>query len=74
VEEERRLFYVGLTRAREKLVLTHTHTRFLLGQRLENPPSRFVSEIEAALLELRRREARSPQKRVAAEQLGLFGG
>jgi DNA helicase-2/ATP-dependent DNA helicase PcrA len=74
VEEERRLFYVGMTRAREKLVLTHANGRFLLGKRLENAPSRFVGEIEAALLAWRDREPRSAQKAHPIAQLGLFGG
>lgn len=77
VEEERRLFYVGMTRAREKLLLSHAHRRTLFGKRLEHPPARFVGEIEAALLALRQREAHTPEKhrdeRRSAEQLGLFG-
>ncbi|MFO7633885.1 MAG: UvrD-helicase domain-containing protein [Caldilinea sp.] len=73
IEEERRLFYVGMTRAREKLILSHARTRFLYGQYMENPPSRFVGEIETALLELRRPEQLPPSKTPAAEQLGLFG-
>ncbi len=71
VEEERRLFYVGMTRAREKLILTHARRRFLFGRAMENPRSRFVSEIEEALLDLQRREGRALRK-AQAEQLGLF--
>jgi DNA helicase-2/ATP-dependent DNA helicase PcrA len=71
VEEERRLFYVGMTRAREKLILTHARRRFLFGRAMENPRSRFVGEIEEALLDLQRREGRAPRK-AQAEQLGLF--
>ena len=73
IEEERRLFYVGMTRAREKLILAHARTRFLFGRRMENEPSRFVGEIEAALVELRRHEMPAPPSTPAAEQLGLFG-
>ncbi len=73
IEEERRLFYVGMTRAREKLILSHARRRTLFGRRLEPTPSRFVGEIEAALLELRQRAAFTPEKRPGAEQLGLFG-
>jgi DNA helicase-2/ATP-dependent DNA helicase PcrA len=72
IEEERRLFYVGMTRAKEKLILSHARRRTLFGKRLENPPSRFVGEIEAALLELRRRDIYKPEKRPSTEQLGLF--
>lgn len=73
IEEERRLFYVGMTRAREKLILSHARRRTLFGRRLENSPSRFVGEIEAALLELRQRAGFAPERRPSAEQLGLFG-
>ncbi len=45
VEEERRLAYVGMTRAREKLFLTHCRYRRVWGQEQHNPPSRFLSEI-----------------------------
>ena len=72
VEEERRLFYVGLTRARQKLVLTHARTRFLFGQRMENPPSRFVGDIEAALKEIREMEYRRAEQKPESTQLSLF--
>ncbi len=45
IEEERRLMYVGVTRAREALYLTRATTRMLFGQTQRNRPSRFVSEI-----------------------------
>lgn len=45
VEEERRLAYVGMTRAREKLWLTYTKMRRVWGQEQFNPPSRFIKEI-----------------------------
>lgn len=45
VEEERRLAYVGITRAREKLYLTNAATRMLYGSTTRNPASRFVAEI-----------------------------
>lgn len=45
--EERRLAYVGITRARERLYLTNAWCRSLWGQTLYNPPSRFLSEIPA---------------------------
>lgn len=73
IEEERRLFYVGMTRAREKLILTYARTRFLFGRRMENSPSRFVGEIAAALVELRRPEAPPPARAPSATQLALFG-
>jgi DNA helicase-2/ATP-dependent DNA helicase PcrA len=51
VEEERRLFYVGITRAEERLVLTHAQTRLHFGQESFRSPSRFLAEIPAELLE-----------------------
>ncbi|HAH05105.1 MAG TPA: ATP-dependent DNA helicase PcrA [Elusimicrobia bacterium] len=44
IEEERRLCYVGMTRAKERLVLTHAATRRLFGRAYSNLPSRFVFE------------------------------
>src|SRR5205823_13643660 len=57
LEEERRLAYVGITRAQERLYLTHAWSRTLFGQTQYNPPSRFLGEIPEALLELREDEA-----------------
>ena len=45
VEEERRLAYVGMTRAKEKLFLTFANSRFSMGQRTYNMPSRFLTEL-----------------------------
>ncbi len=47
MEEERRLCYVGMTRAREELYLLHASGRLLYGGIQHNPPSRFLSEIDA---------------------------
>ena len=51
LEEERRLAYVGITRARKQLYLTHSWSRMLHGQTSYNPPSRFIDEIPADLLD-----------------------
>jgi DNA helicase II / ATP-dependent DNA helicase PcrA len=51
LEEERRLAYVGLTRARERLYVTHAWCRTLYGGTQYNPPSRFLDEIPASLVE-----------------------
>lgn len=48
MEEERRLCYVGMTRAREVLYLLHANSRVLYGSVQHNPPSRFLSEISGA--------------------------
>jgi DNA helicase-2/ATP-dependent DNA helicase PcrA len=45
LEEERRLAYVGMTRARERLTLTHASARSLWGARNYNLPSRFIDEL-----------------------------
>ncbi|PKQ10263.1 MAG: DNA helicase UvrD, partial [Actinobacteria bacterium HGW-Actinobacteria-9] len=45
LEEERRLAYVAITRARERLYLTHAQSRSLFGSTQHNPPSRFLGEI-----------------------------
>ena len=50
LEEERRLAYVGITRAEEQLVVTHAWSRTLWGNTQYNPPSRFLSEIPDELV------------------------
>jgi DNA helicase-2/ATP-dependent DNA helicase PcrA len=47
MEEERRLCYVGMTRAREELYMLYATSRMLYGGAQHNPPSRFLSEIDA---------------------------
>ena len=49
MEEERRLCYVGMTRARERLFLLYANSRLLYGSTNHNPPSRFILEIPAEL-------------------------
>ena len=51
MEEERRLCYVGMTRARERLYLLNARRRYLFGQEQCNPPSRFLKDIPPALLD-----------------------
>lgn len=60
LEEERRLAYVGITRARERLYLTRSSLRSAWGQPSYNPPSRFLEEIPAAHLEWKRTGAMAP--------------
>ncbi|MEA2844335.1 MAG: ATP-dependent helicase UvrD/PcrA [Actinomycetota bacterium] len=52
LEEERRLCYVGITRARRRLYLSHAWSRMLFGSTQYNPPSRFLKEIPAHLTDL----------------------
>ena len=51
MEEERRLAYVAITRAKRELYVLHTRSRLLYGQTTYNPLSRFISEIPSALIE-----------------------
>ena len=60
LEEERRLMYVAITRARRRLYLSHTQSRMLHGQVRYNMPSRFLDELpEQVLLNLNRRSESS---------------
>ncbi|MCC6807234.1 MAG: UvrD-helicase domain-containing protein [Deltaproteobacteria bacterium] len=63
VEEERRLFYVGVTRAMDKLVLSACQSRLLYGQRQVMDPSRFLFEIPKELLKKAERAAPPQQQR-----------
>ena len=51
MEEERRLAYVAITRAKKQLYVLHTRNRLLYGQTMYNPLSRFISEIPSKLIE-----------------------
>jgi DNA helicase-2/ATP-dependent DNA helicase PcrA len=51
LEEERRLCYVGMTRARERLYLTYARERRVFGSVQNNEPSRFIAEIPSELVE-----------------------
>jgi DNA helicase-2/ATP-dependent DNA helicase PcrA len=60
LEEERRLAYVGMTRARQRLFLSGARTRFLFGQRQPTKPSRFLDELPSGAIEdVSVRQARS---------------
>ena len=62
LEEERRLAYVGLTRAEERLYLTSAWSRMLFGATSYNPPSRFLKEIPEGLIENAKKRTRDPKK------------
>lgn len=51
LEEERRLFYVVITRAKQKLWITYANTRYRFGQLVQNEPSRFIEEIPSEFLD-----------------------
>jgi DNA helicase-2/ATP-dependent DNA helicase PcrA len=70
--EERRLFYVAMTRAGRRLILAHARRRFFFGRWLENPRSRFVDDIAQALIQVRTAQARAQSQRAENVQLSLF--
>ena len=60
LEEERRLAYVGITRARERLFVSHAWSRMLWGATQYNPPSRFLDEIPSELVQVVDGAGRAP--------------
>jgi DNA helicase-2/ATP-dependent DNA helicase PcrA len=71
-EEERRLFFVGMTRAREQLVLSWARRRRIQGEVRATESSPFLADIEKALLELHRDPPRPRPAKPDARQLDLF--
>jgi DNA helicase-2/ATP-dependent DNA helicase PcrA len=71
IEEERRLFYVGMTRAMDELFLMHTRSRFLYGQRMAQVPSPFIMELPDELITKRYMPDRI-KKTTKDKQIGLF--
>jgi len=61
LEEERRLFYVALTRAEKKATLSYALTRYRWGQLMQNEPSRFIEEVDEQYLNLPSVDARRPE-------------
>jgi superfamily I DNA/RNA helicase len=72
LEEERRLFYVGMTRARDELFLLSSRKRFLYGQRLDQTPSLFLREIPDKLMDQRTVIDRIKKQKEPDPQMGLF--
>ena len=70
-EEERRLLYVGMTRAKHYLFLTHARRRFLFGKTYENQRSPFLETIEKELVELKRQQHKAKPRKNDG-QLSLF--
>ncbi len=71
VHEERRLFYVGMTRAQDSLILTCAATRPIFGSYQNRPVSQFIAEIPVLLYE--QRVSKKPRKKKAAsKQMKLF--
>ncbi len=63
IEEERRLAYVGMTRAEQRLYVTAAWSRTLFGGSQSNPPSRFLGEVPAELVEDRSSDRGGPSRR-----------
>jgi len=72
LEEERRLLYVGMTRARSRLYLSHARRRTVFGRRTCGRPSRFLDDIEEALKDLARPATPARGRRPSSEQKSLF--
>ncbi len=70
LEEERRLCYVAITRAKEKVFLTNATQRLYFGQVQSNLPSRFLSEIPEELTEI----IGKPRKSGFNRSVGRYGG
>ena len=73
IEEERRLFYVALTRAKERVWLLSCRSRFLFGERRDRDPSRFLQEFDDSLKETTVMPDRPRRSKPEAEQLSLLG-
>ena len=70
IEEERRLAYVAITRAKRELYILHTRSRLLCGQTMYNPLSRFIAEIPESLLE---QVSRTSEARYGESRYGAYG-
>jgi len=74
LSEERRLAYVGITRARQRLYLSRAKVRSSWGQPMLNPESRFLREIPQELIDWRRTEQAGPSLSAPVSGAGRFGG
>ena len=72
IEEERRLFFVGITRARSRLFLSHARRRFWRGEVRDRRPSRFLRDIDQALLDRRKSKERRRRTNEGPKQLRLL--
>ncbi|QIK16540.1 UvrD-helicase domain-containing protein [Blattabacterium sp. DPU] len=72
MEEERRLFYVALTRAQKKAILTYTKYRFIWGEKKKNSPSRFIDEINTNFVDLENHKYISEKEKDKIHYLNHF--
>jgi DNA helicase-2/ATP-dependent DNA helicase PcrA len=73
LSEERRLAYVGITRARQRLYVSRAKVRSSWGQPMLNPESRFLQEIPAELIDWRRTDTEPSARSLSAPVAGRFG-
>lgn len=71
-DEERRLFYVAMTRAKEQLFLSHVKKRTVYGKTLAREISPFVSDIEERLIRTQKSQFKKKEKKPNQTQLDLF--
>jgi DNA helicase-2/ATP-dependent DNA helicase PcrA len=74
IEEERRLFYVAMTRAKERLFITHCEDRILFGEKYQARSVKFMDEIPKEFVDLRiiKQENKKARKQENVPQLQLF--
>jgi superfamily I DNA/RNA helicase len=72
IEEERRLYYVGMTRAKDELLILHSRRRYLYGQRLSPVPSPFLADIPGSLVKCMVVPNKVKKHKALDRQLGLF--
>jgi superfamily I DNA/RNA helicase len=71
-DEERRVFYVGMTRAQQRLLLTYARTRFLFGRQTQPAPSPFLEDIAQILKQVHAGESKPRKPKAEDPQLPLF--
>lgn len=72
MEEERRLAYVGITRAEQKLFITNAYSRLLYGRTQNNPPSRFLEEMDSDVLEYANGTTQTPASIAAFQPAATY--
>jgi ATP-dependent DNA helicase Rep len=73
IEEERRLAYVGITRARENLIITYANQRKQFGEMLDTTPSRFIDELPSEHIQFEGRSSEDSEANIQQGQETLDG-